>query len=320
MNYSWWKIDPKNLSQCKTHPGAAFWQAGILPQYANKGIRSAVQQQLRNMRESGFTTLRTLIMYRRPPPNGGFDGPLISKDGSISVQNRANIAQFVADIRAAGFPFLEVSFGFLTENGPYCKRVTYGDCFDEARTTENWRFIREATTAVMSSAGDMDVRFDLQNEGCPSPYLVSTTIKKVSIYLQTISLKFKQSFGDKWLISCPDSAHGERILLLLKSLQDVGLTPRYVEAHTYKTDPVAVGEMLDAASAAAQRIGADLIIGESRYHSAEQAAIFSNWLKAHPDSRVININEWPLSDHHPPLGCGMDTAPPYTPGSLLPTE
>jgi hypothetical protein len=198
--------------------------------------------------------------------------------------------------------------------------VTYGDCFDEARTAENWHFIQEATTTVMSSGQGIDIRFDLQNEGCPSPYLVSATIKKTTVYLQTISLKFEKAFGSKWLISCPDSPHGERISLLLQALHDVGLTPRYVETHTYKTDPTAVGEMLDAASAAAQRIGADLIIGESRYHSGEQAFIFRHWLKAHPGNRVINISEWPLSDRHPPLGCGMDTGPPYTPGSLLTVE
>jgi hypothetical protein len=317
MNYAWWRLDPANLIKCKTHPGAAFWHAGILPQYGQEGVRATVQQQLKSMKASGFTTIRTLIMNRRPPPRDGLDGTLVSMDGSIAPQDRQNIAKFVSDVRGAGFHFLEISFGFLTENGPYCRRKVYGDCFDITRAAENWRFIEEATRAVMSSTGGMEVRFDLQNEGCPSHYLAATTIKRVSAYLQTISLKFQQTFGNNWLVSCPDAPHAERISLLLDALGKVGLTPKYLEEHTYKMDAAAVGDMLDAASAAAQRIGADLIIGESRYHSPQQAAIFGDWLRAHPGNPIININEWPLSDRRPPIGCGFDTPPPYTPGSLL---
>jgi hypothetical protein len=84
--------------------------------------------------------------------------------------------------------------------------------------------------------------------------------------------------------------------------------------HTYKVQAPAVFEMLDATNVSARSIGVRVLVGETRYHSSEQATIFRAWLSQHPDNVVIGISEWPLEN--PSTGCGIDVAPPYNPGVL----
>jgi hypothetical protein len=311
INYNWWRLGAIDRALCKEHSAAPFWGGGILPQYSSDATRTTVREQLSSMRHAGFTTLRTFLIHRRPP-HDRLEGPLLSSDGSVSPKNRENIFRFISDVRAAGFGTLEVSFGFSGRSAIYCKRLYFGDCFDKDRTDENWRFIQQTTLSVLAGAGNLDLRFDLQNEGCPSNYMNPTTIKQAGEYLTNIAARFENEFDARWLVSCPDSLHGERLRLMLAWFSQARLRPRFVEVHTYKTDMVAVTDTLDAANAGARSIGAKLLIGEARYHSVEQATIFHNWITQHPGNTLVNINEWPLNN--PSSGCAVDTAPPYTPG------
>lgn len=301
------------MNECEVRSSAPLRGGGILSQYVREHVRTTVREQLREMLKAGFSTIRTSITHRRSRYND-LEGPLLSEDGSISMTDRQAIGHFIDDIHGAGFHAVEIVFGFLEESNIYCRRAAYGDCFDSRVADVNWRFIRQATEAVMSEAGDLGVRFDLNNEGCPSPSMEPSAVAAAARYLQTIASNFQQEFGTNWLISCPDSPHAQRLILLLTELQEVGLRPRYVEIHTYDTDQASVTNLLDAADSAAKTARASLIIGETRYHSVEQAVIFQRWLRMHASNSVVEIDEWPLRD--PATRCSVDTIPPYTPGPL----
>ena len=310
MNYNWWRFAPKSPIECETRP-ASVWQGNwILDQYQLPAVRRIVQGQLRSMRAAGFSRLRVMVTHSRPAKNH-LSGALQSATGELSPRDAANVRAFVGDIAGAGYRGLEITYGFLEANALYCKRHNWGDCFEPSRTEENWRFISEVAQITSSAAGGMPLRFDLNNEACPAPSMPPATIANASRYLTTIARRFQARFGQNWLISCADSPNAQRAALMVRELSQGGLSPRFIEVHTYRTDPRFVSGVLDGANGLAQRLDGTLILGEMRYHSAEEMGIVRHWLQAHPQSRLREIYEWPL--HDPTTGCRMDAAPPYTP-------
>jgi hypothetical protein len=314
INYVSWRLDPQRIAECPVHPAAVFWDNGILPQYNDPNVRQIVRRQLSSMRQAGFTSIRTRLSFRHPVKDR-FEGPFSSTDGTLAAQDRRKIQDFTSDIAAAGFEQLEVSFGFgRAENSPVCRRQQWGDCFEPKRTDENWRFIDGATEATLSAVGQTAVRFDLLNEGCPAPSMPAATLLNSKRYFQTIAGRFQNKFGKDWLVSCANSAGSVRLRVMLDDLKEVGLTPKYVEIHSYKTDRHELEDSLSAAETMAEQIGAQLIIGEMRYHSAEQTATIKDWLSRTPRSRLVDVMQWPLAN--PSTKCPMDTPPPYSPGAL----
>jgi hypothetical protein len=103
--------------------------------------------------------------------------------------------------------------------------------------------------------------------------------------------------------------------LLLDILASGGLSPKFVEVHSYRTESGYLESVLDSANRMAEHINAGLILGEIAYHSSEQAAQVVDWLRGHPNSRLIDVMQWPLTN--PQSRCQFDTPPPYTPGPFL---
>jgi hypothetical protein len=272
INYTWFRLNDAQMTQCAHAPASIFWGGGILAQYGSPDVRRVVADQLRSMRQAGFLVIRTLIIGRRPFMDHS-EGPITFQSGNLTEAERQNVISFVRAIEAAGYPKLEISFGFLERNAIYCHTHEWGDCFDTSRTEENWRFVSGVAQAALSARSSLSVRFDLLNEGCPSPYMPPRTIENATAYLQTMAARFASSFGSDWLVSCPDSPRAQRLEMLLHLLGERGLVPKFLEIHTYRTDPSVVISSLDAANEMATQIGAELILGEFRYHSAEQSRI-----------------------------------------------
>jgi hypothetical protein len=136
--------------------------------------------------------------------------------------------------------------------------------------------------------------------------------------LQSIAGRFQAEFGSRWLISTARSEGSTaaetaaRLNLLLADLAASGLRPRFLEIHNYSADGNDLWESLDETERTARRIGADVILGELRYHNDVQAATIAGWLVRHPDSRLVDVIQWPQAD--PSQVCAIDPTPPYTPG------
>jgi hypothetical protein len=312
INYTWYKLDATQLNQCTPHSALILRGGGIIEQYNNPVVRREVRDQLEAMHRAGFSTVRTLISGAHRPFGDHKEGLIGTSKGEISQQDQDNIGSFVGDIVAAGFGGLEVSYGFLLEGNLYCRRASWGDCFDASRTDENWRFIAQATRVVNGAAQAIPHRFDLQNEGCPSRYMTPQAVANASQYLVTIVERFRQQFGDNWLVSCPDSPNSERLKMLLDVLKRSNLTPKYVEIHGYSNDVTHVKGALAAANTFATQINAGLILGELRYHSEEQVKDIQDFMRAEPNHRIMELIQWPLA--LPEGKCAIDTDPPYTLG------
>jgi hypothetical protein len=312
INYTWYRLDATQLKQCTPHSALVLRGGGIIEQYSNPEVRREVHDQLEAMQHAGFSTIRTLVSVAHRPFGDHKEGLIGTSEGEISQQDQDNIRSFVSDIVAAGFGGLEVSYGFLLESNPYCRRTNWGDCFDSTRTDENWRFIAQATRIVNGAAKAIPHRFDLQNEGCPSRYMAPQTVGNASQYLTTIAARFRQQFGENWLISCPDSPNSERLKLLLDVLKRSNLIPKYVEIHGYSNDVGHVRDALAAANSLATESDARLILGELRYHSEKQARVIRDFMRAEPNHRIVELIQWPLA--LPESDCPIDSQPPYSLG------
>jgi hypothetical protein len=318
INYLWWSFSPVSAHECKAEKEPQSVGAWAVPNYQDANVRDAARRQLRAMHAAGFTTLRTVLIYDRsadPDPTA-----FTSLDGSVSAADRDKLQSFVRDVGAAGFTTLEIVASFDSENWIYCRERAWGDCFNPARTSDNWRFISQTAQAAISAAGPLALRFDLGNEQAPDPHMPPRTLARAKTYLQTIAGRFQAAYGGAWLFSTARSDNstaaetGERLDLLVADLAEAGLKPKYLELHTYSNDGNDMVQSLDAAQAIAQRIDASIVLGELRYHSSEQASAIAGWLRKNPQSRLVDLILWPEFD--PSQACAILPSLPYTPGPL----
>jgi hypothetical protein len=315
MNYNWWRVSLDRIGDCLRHPAGVFRGGGIVPQYDNAEVRHTVQQQLHEMRQAGFTSIKTFLMYRHQDVRDPLDGTLFSADGSIPAPDQKRIQQFISDISSADFHSIEVSFGFSGQNAPFCRERDWGDCFAPQALEENWRFISDGVQAVLSARRPPVLRFDLTSEGCPGPTMPAPTLAKVKRYLQTIVGRFQSKFpGNIWVVSCPDSPRAVRLGTLLSDLAEAGLRPKYVEVKSYNTNPRYIEDLLNATYAMSRSVGAEIVFGEMGYHAGAEAAEIEAWLRRNPAAPLIDVMEWPQASKL--MGCPVDTAPPYTPGPI----
>jgi hypothetical protein len=312
INYNWYRLRDDQIAECKTHSAWVLWGGGVVQQYSDPIIRDLVRAQIAKMHAAGFVSMR-IILHASHLPADHKEGLIHTVSGDISSSDRDSIRNFVGDVAAAGFQGLEVAFGFQREGKIFCKTNVWGDCFDPARTDPNWRFIDEATSLVKSSAHSMALRFDLNNEGCVARSMPAGTIANAKKYLATIATRFRDKYGDDdWLISCPDSERAMRLADMLAGLREYHLKPKYIEIHTYKNDPTHVQEVISAANAMAVQIDAKLILGELKYHSDIQEKVIHEFIRGQPNSRIIDIFQWPLAGSD--SKCPIDVQPPYDPG------
>lgn len=315
INYNWYSFRLESPHDCRANAESRSAGAWILPHYGDPAVRATVQRQLTAMRASGFTTLRTLIFHDRSTDVE--DDSLTSLDGSLTPADARKLHDFVGDVARAGFRSLELGPVFVEENSLYCKRKTWGDCFDRRRTAENWRFISSVAATSIDAAGTMSLRFDLGNEEAPDPRMPAPTLQNAKAYLGTIAARFQTAYGRRWLISTArsDASNAsetvDRLNLLVADLAAAGVRPPFLEVHTYSSDGNDLKQSLDDAQRIAQPIDANVILGELPYHSAVQAKTVASWITRNPDSRLVDVLQWP---EDPTQVCGIDPAPPYTPG------
>jgi hypothetical protein len=318
VNYNWWKFTLMSRHACEAQGQPRTVGAWILPAYDRPNVRQTARRQLSEMHRAGFTTLRVIVFYghdSKPDPSA-----FTSLNGDVATADKAKLRDFVHDIAKSGFRSLEVVPDFGADNALYCRNREWGDCFDPRRTGENWRFISQVAQTAFAAAGTMRVRVDLANEKAPDPAMSAPALAHAKSYLQAIAGRFQARFGSRWLISAARSLGSSpietsnRLNLLVADLAEVRLAPRYLELHEYSENAGDLEASLDAMEALAQKIGAYAILGELRYHSAAQAAAISQWIARNPESRLIDLMQWP--EYDPSRSCEINPLPPYTPGPL----
>ena len=146
-NYAWY-----NVVNCDREP------YGILKNYHTGNVKRIVQRQLANMYRQGQRGLRVPLFHARVV-GGGTN--LKSDGGDLEPIHRENLANFLEDVRNAGFNNLLFGFFPVGDNDP--NRWTN---WSESHFIENWNVVVNLRPIIISSG--LNYKIDLRNEGAPA--------------------------------------------------------------------------------------------------------------------------------------------------------
>ncbi|WP_091238722.1 hypothetical protein [Aquimonas voraii] len=145
---------------------------GVLANLHKPGVRQRVTDILVELRARGSEAIAVGIYHFRPPGPADADGvwagtPILdSTGGDLHPRMRQNLADLLADIRAAGFSQLLVRYHPQGGN-----TVTQWTRFEEELFQENWNLIVNLMP-ILDDSG-LDYRVDLLTEGLPRARFVN---------------------------------------------------------------------------------------------------------------------------------------------------
>lgn len=178
-NYNWYRVDNTYSSSgalvsCNREP------YGVISNYHLQS--SLINSQLQSMYAAGQRRLRMIIHHAHGLGGGTI---LDSTGGNLSTQHRANLVNFLAAIRNAGFSEILVSFGPVSAfNDP-----TQWGSWNQAGYDENWSFIQNVRGIVVALG--LAYKIDLMNEGIP---MDGTNNDRWVSYTQKLWAAYKQKY------------------------------------------------------------------------------------------------------------------------------
>ncbi|MDN5924393.1 MAG: hypothetical protein L0H70_05275 [Xanthomonadales bacterium] len=288
-NYLWYALGPN----------CAREDYGILPNYAEPGVRAQVQQQLAAMVNSGMRRLSIGIHFT----DGWHTGTVIDASDAAKVsQVQANLATFLGDIEAAGYA--EVLFRFFPQAALNPSSTT----FNPSLMPEYWQLVQTLRVPLVNSG--MPYLIDLMVEGappdsnsifcypdkaqCPSNPAWSNALRDLwRDYVAAYGAS--DSVGYSFLTA---SRTRERVRHMVY-VYDVGGVPVYPS--TFALDFYAYGgsseadEFLDMHNLMGDygHAAADWIISETYYNDPLAAAALSSAIAA-TQQTVAYLTQWPL--------------------------
>lgn len=305
MTFTHYKISPNAVCANGRDSAKVMAEGAIIPQYDNPQVRATVQQDLRQIHNSGFGLIRTVLWFTQDriiAPWGQMPAPLEQTDAD-------KIFQFGADIKAAGFSKWMVVFSPGVKNSPVCKIHQWGDCWDADRTEVNIKFIEDTYQKIKSLASTtFKIEYDLSGEMCPSRYLPSSTNEQIENYVGALIKSFHHMAPEAAIhVSCGGFGD-DRAALMLALFKREGIRPNAVDIHFYDTDPSMIEKKLLPAAVLAKQNNLALEIGEMQYENPQQAAVIGKLAKQHKIC-FSELVQWPRTGF---TKCQMNVAPPFS--------
>jgi hypothetical protein len=193
------------------HWAAGYDGHGIIKTYHQVGVRATVRALLAKDRAEGHTAVRVMIWHMSYP--GTHNWGVIPT--SFPPPYPTNLANYVADIKAAGFTWLEIAFGPQWQNSPIEPN------WAPSTITTNWGLMQRVRATVESVwPGAL---YDLQNEGGAHDGIEANLAR----YLSSIWTWWRASYG---LARATVSFHSGRWVNLLEALEP---DPTWYEVHVY---------------------------------------------------------------------------------------
>jgi hypothetical protein len=161
-----------NLGFYDLGPGCDREPFGVLANLHRPGVRERVTDILVELRARGSESIAVGIYHFRAPGPADADGVwagtalLDSTGGDLHPRMRRNLADLLADIRAAGF--LQLLVRYHPQGGNDVAQWTQ---FDESIFQENWNLIANLMPVIENSG--LDYRVDLMTEGMPRSRFVN---------------------------------------------------------------------------------------------------------------------------------------------------
>jgi hypothetical protein len=282
-NFAWWKVDV-------TYNGSGVPTScirepyGVIPNYNQPGVRTAAQAQLAAMYAAGQRRLVIPVFV-----GIGLDTGTVMNvaSGDLSAQNKANLSQFIADIKSAGFVELLIKMNAVGDISP----INWTQ-FSESNY-QTFKGVVFSVRNLMATTG-IAYRMDLLGEGSPSSVNGQPTNPYWSTFVQRLWSDYVASYGKNETVgfSIPVGFDiASRISHFAYIYQ--GNYPYLFSFHIY--DDVA-NEFTQVHNLLNQNgfTGWGIVIGETFFNDATDAAAFSTTI-AQLGRPVFYLMQWPLS-------------------------
>jgi hypothetical protein len=269
-DYGWYHLD----SPCNREP------YGVVYNYDT--AKATIDGQLKLMFLNGQRRLRIPIYHAR-----GIDSGTImdSTGGNLPARFRANLANLLAAIKAAGFKEIEVSFNPQSDNNP-----VQWSAFNDSYYQENWSIVQNVRS-IVAQAG-IPYHLDLLNEGIPPP-----GYEALLQYSQMLWNDYVAKFGKQDTLGfsiIADAAHVSQVSAVYGASQygDHGVPPVF-DVHIYD-DPAGSFEAAFNGLESQGYGGIDWIIGEAFYNDAAEADALRQQIDI-TGQKVLYLTQWPLT-------------------------
>ena len=210
-----------------------------------------------------------------------------STGGNLSVQNRQNLANFLAAVKAAGFAEIEVAFFPSGPNSP-----ANWTSYNETLYQENWNVIFNLHSII--AAAGIQYRIDLLNEGAPA-----TNQPAMLQYDQHLWNDYNFVFGKNDTVGfsvIPETNRLNNMPAVYGNSQygNHG-TPYVYDMHFYDHSSTSFVNAYNIMSAKFPPAG--WIVGEAYYNDASQASVL-NQAVAQTGQTIFYLTQWPLTYNH----------------------
>jgi len=241
---------------------------------------ATIDTQLQEMYHNGQRRLRIPIFHGRGINSGSV---MDSTGGNLAPRFRANLANLLAAIKAAGFVELEVSFNPQGGNDP-----TKWTTFSADYYQENWSLIQNLHP-VIAGAG-IPYHIDLSNEGIP-PSGFAAFLQ----YSQELWNDYVSMFGSGDTIGfsiIADAAHLSQVNVVYgTSAYGNHGSPPLFDVHIYTDAGNSFESAFNALNAQGYQ-GVPWVIGEAFYNDATEASALRQAANS-TGQKVLYLTEWP---------------------------
>ena len=310
MNFSFLDPQIRGADACAKDPSINFRGAMFLPRYANPVIRERVKGELGQLRQSGFSSIRTLVAFadRSSQFSDWFNS-------SQSMQDAPRLVEmYLSDVATAGFDHVELAFSSQAGANPACRKDQWGDCFNKGTIAQNIAFVTAVRRGLAPPPG-IQIRFDLANEACVKPKMADRLAENYMSYIRPLVAEYRHQFPNDYVtVSCPIERFAEARSGLDETFRATGSGPSFYEIHAYESPAVDLHRTALNLKHALDNSPTPLVIGETNFGLPSYTNSLVSSLGG-AGVRVESILFWPLTnsaDH-----CGVDVPPPYTPAGAL---
>jgi hypothetical protein len=277
--------------------------SGILARYDLPGVRETVKQQLAQMKQDGVEAIRINLpiwntvadpefqttLFGNTTPRSGW-GWIPADDQKILEPYRTNVANYAADVKAAGFTHFMISYG-----ARYPNKQT-----GEARAQRDFPMLVD-TFDLMRKNGPSDIKIDLYGEGVPSDFYPSDEKNWDMAYCTEILKLYYQHYGTNDAV-VSFIANGPHIPSMVSNLLTIyanaGLTPPWVQFSLYPDPSIEDNTLVNLQSVDKELKNHNLsttpiLVEETFYGSPEVARGISRFM-ATSSRPILWLFQWPI--------------------------
>jgi len=253
----------------------------IVQSYADPNMRAAVKSDIAQMVVQGATAMRTILWFylaedekvaqkERNNPNSA--GMVEATAGKLPDAIVSNLVQLISDAKSAGISRYIVSMGSQGTQNPKCRaggdQAEWGNCYDPSLFKYSWTVTEQVAKALKSPRlSGIDVLIDIAPEGCFDPSLRTLLDRNLKDHASQMISHYRDEFGDRQFITSCGGGRSERSIRGLQGMEQLYMTlhtrPAAVDLHVYDKNQQDIAQMLEAADAAAKRLGVPMEIGET---------------------------------------------------------